>query len=150
MSWRQARQHNCRHNWETLYLYANPIEFIKITYPTDTFRKIIGDIVSTMSNASGSKTFIQMLNLEMGSGKTHLLTLLYHLFFTLRCKYNIPLDDDIKRKLREFDYYDFKDRRIVVLPIDFRTKNFKTQLRLGLSHFAVRERIGLPRILRVG
>jgi len=60
--------------------FADPIWYIKVTYPTETFRSIIRDVTNAITSG---KTYALLLNLDMGSGKTHLLTLLYHLFYTL-------------------------------------------------------------------
>jgi len=115
-------------------IFANPIDFIRITYPTETFKKIIKDVTDTITSG---KIYTLLLNLDMGSGKTHLLTLLYHLFYTLPCLYppNNPNTSheirEIRARLREFDPdYDFigsGHKPVVVLPLDFRAKNFREQ-----------------------
>jgi hypothetical protein len=115
--------------------FADPIWYVKVTYPTETFKSIIRDVTNAIISG---KTYALLLNLDMGSGKTHLLTLLYHLFYTLPCLYppNNPATAreirDILARLREFDPdYDFIGggrKPVVVLPLDFRAKNFREQV----------------------
>jgi hypothetical protein len=112
--------------------FADPTLFIRITYPTETLRSIIRDVTDAITSG---KTYTLLLNLDMGSGKTHLLTLLYHLFYTLPCLYspnNPAITGEIRARLREFDPdYDFigsGHKPVVVLPLDFGAKNFSEQV----------------------
>jgi len=111
--------------------FANPIDFIRITYPTETFKSVVRDVTGTIISGG---TKVLSLNLDMGSGKTHLLTLLYHLFYTLPCLYfNDPTTvREISGNLSNFDpNYDFIGngrKPVVVFPLDFRTKNFREQV----------------------
>jgi hypothetical protein len=115
--------------------FADPIWYVKVTYPTETFKSIIRDVTNAITSG---KTYALLLNLDMGSGKTHLLTLLYHLFYTLPCLYppNNPATireiRDVLTRLRELDPdYDFIGsgrKPVVVLPLDFRAKNFREQV----------------------
>ena len=59
--------------------YHRPRTFFALTYPTANFLKIVKSVVQTFVNGGAKGVF---LNLDMGSGKTHLLTLLLHLFAT--------------------------------------------------------------------
>jgi len=111
--------------------FANPIDFIRITYPTETFKSVVRDVTGTIISGG---TKVLFLNLDMGSGKTHLLTLLYHLLYTLPCPYfNDPNTvREISGNLSNFDpNYDFIGngrKPVVVFPLDFRTKNFREQV----------------------
>jgi predicted AAA+ superfamily ATPase len=57
-------------------IYVDPEEFINITYPTDTIRKIVNEVVEAFVAGTG-KTII--LPSAFGGGKTHIMILLYHL-----------------------------------------------------------------------
>jgi len=116
--------------------FADPIWYIKVTYPTETLRSIIRDVTNAITFG---KTYALLLNLDMGSGKTHLLTLLYHLFYTLPHLYpsNDPAVREISARLHDFDpNYDFIGSRrnlVVVFPLDFRTKNFREQVNAWIA-----------------
>jgi len=52
--------------------------FVKTTVLTDTFKTILGGVFSALSR---NGEFTKWLNLDMGSGKTHLLTLITYLLY---------------------------------------------------------------------
>jgi hypothetical protein len=111
-------------------IFADPIHFIRITYPTETLKSVIRDVTGTIISGG---TKVLFLNLDMGSGKTHLLTSLYHLFYTLPRFYsNDPTVREISDKLSNFDPdYDFMGNgrnSVAVFPLDFRAKNFREQV----------------------
>jgi hypothetical protein len=58
-------------------LFHMPSMFFRMTYPTNNFVNILKTIINNLGSKSFSSLF---LNLDMGSGKTHLLTLILHLF----------------------------------------------------------------------
>lgn len=57
-------------------VYVDPEEFINITYPTDTIKKILGEVIESFISGTGKAI---MLPSAYGGGKTHIMILLYHL-----------------------------------------------------------------------
>ena len=57
-------------------MYVDPDEFISITYPTDTIRKLVSEIVDAFTAGAGK---VIVLPSTFGGGKTHAMILLYHL-----------------------------------------------------------------------
>ncbi len=108
--------------------YVNPDYFLKITHFTDNFRKILGDIFVALNNGG---TYTTMLNLDMGTGKTHLMALIFHLFSTVPRKYK-ELEISARNKvvaLRELGYDIKASIRTAILPIDFRHPSFKDMVK---------------------
>ena len=108
--------------------YVNPDYFLKITHLTDNFRKIMGDIFVALNNGG---TYTTMLNLDMGTGKTHLMTLVFHLFSTVPRSYK-ELEISARNKLnalRELGYDYRMTTRTAILPIDFRHPSFKDMVK---------------------
>jgi len=97
--------------------YYKPSVFFELTYPSDNFLSVLRSVVDTLRNKSIASIF---LNLDMGSGKTHLLTLLLHLF----ASYNLAPEqlsgylDDYKSKT---GYDENLARKTVVFAFDLRT-----------------------------
>jgi len=75
---------------ENKLLGAHGILFIKSTVLTDTFRELLVKVFEALRS---NKPFTAWLNLDMGSGKTHLLTLLTYLIYS----YN-----NLKEELEEY------------------------------------------------
>jgi hypothetical protein len=97
--------------------YYKPSVFFELTYPSDNFVRVLKSVVETLRNKSVASIF---LNLDMGSGKTHLLTLLLHLF----ASYNLAPQqlsgylDDYKSKT---GYDENLAGKTVVFAFDLRT-----------------------------
>jgi hypothetical protein len=99
--------------------YVNPDYFMKITYLTKNFEQILKDIFIALNNGG---TYATMLNFDMGTGKTHLMALIFHLFTTIPNKYD-TLSISIPTKLgrlRELGYNIDITKRTAVLAIDLR------------------------------
>jgi hypothetical protein len=63
--------------YEEGWSFYKPSLFFSLTHPTSNFINILKTIIDNLSSKGVAAIF---LNLDMGSGKTHLLTLLLHLF----------------------------------------------------------------------
>jgi hypothetical protein len=99
--------------------YVNPDYFMKITYLTNNFEQILRDIFIALNNGG---TYATMLNFDMGTGKTHLMTLIFHLFSTIPNKYDtlrISMPAKLER-LRILGYNIDITKRTAVLAIDLR------------------------------
>jgi len=116
--------------------YHRPSIFFALTYPTQNFLKIVESVVQTFVNGGAKGIF---LNLDMGSGKTHLLTLLLHLFATCNLVPDQCTDiQDYKRV-----GYDTKlAEKTVVFAFDLRTPKTVYSHQLKLTKIIL-ERMGL-------
>ena len=65
---------------EQLVGFSNPQIFLGITEITSQFKSLLEDVINGFQGNISRYIF---LNVEMGSGKTHFLILLLHLFYTL-------------------------------------------------------------------
>lgn len=84
--------------------------FVATTVPTENLKRIVGGIFDALREG---KTFAKWLNLDMGSGKTHLLTFLL---------YSLYAYDALAEYLREYGWIDAEvARHTAVLAIDLRT-----------------------------
>ncbi|MCQ4448712.1 MAG: hypothetical protein NO076_05670 [Sulfolobales archaeon] len=103
--------------------YYKPSVFFELTYPSDNFLSVLRSVVEALRNRGFASIF---LNLDMGSGKTHLLTLLLHLF----ASYNLAPEqlscylDDYKSKT---GYDENLARKTVVFAFDLRTPKLATK-----------------------
>jgi len=103
-----------------------PSIFFALTYPTQNFLKIVESVVQTFVNGGAKGIF---LNLDMGSGKTHLLTLLLHLFATCNL---VPDQCTDIQDYKRVDYDIKLAEKTVVFAFDLRTPKtvFSHQLKL--------------------
>ena len=60
-------------------VYKNPGEFFERTYLTKNLRGLAGQVVRRLSNIQLETSAVFNLSTQFGGGKTHALTLLYHL-----------------------------------------------------------------------
>jgi len=103
--------------------YHKPSIFFKLTYPSDNFMRVLKSVVEALRNRGVASIF---LNLDMGSGKTHLLTLLLHLF----ASYNLAPEqlsgylDNYKAKA---GYSEALASKTVVFAFDLRTPGLATR-----------------------
>jgi len=103
--------------------YYKPSVFFKLTYPSDNFMSVLKSIVEALRNRGVASIF---LNLDMGSGKTHLLTLLLHLF----ASYNLApeqLSDYLGDYKPRTGYDENLARKTVVFAFDLRTPRLATR-----------------------
>jgi predicted RecB family endonuclease len=110
------------------YPYVNPDYYLKNTVFTDNFKKVLEDIFSALENGG---TYATMLNLDMGTGKTHLMALIFHLYSTIPPKYEelkISARNKIKA-LEDLGYSLKTSRSTAILPIDFRHSSFKDMIK---------------------
>jgi hypothetical protein len=104
--------------------YYKPSVFFKLTHPSDNFLSVLKSVVEVLSSSGGVASIF--LNLDMGSGKTHLLTLLLHLF----ASYNLAPEqlsgylDDYKSRT---GYSESLAGRTVVFAFDLRTPRLATR-----------------------
>ena len=104
--------------------YYKPSVFFKLTHPSDNFMSVLKSVVEVLSSSGGVASIF--LNLDMGSGKTHLLTLLLHLF----ASYNLAPEqlsgylDDYKSRT---GYREDLAGRTVVFAFDLRTPRLATR-----------------------
>jgi hypothetical protein len=114
--------------------YYKPSVFFELTYPSDNFMSVLKSVVEALRNRGVASIF---LNLDMGSGKTHLLTLLLHLF----ASYNLAPEqlsgylDDYKSKT---GYDENLARKTVVFAFDLRTPRLATRY-LKLTEILLRK-----------
>jgi len=103
--------------------YYKPSVFFELTYPSDNFISVLKSVVEALRNRGVASIF---LNLDMGSGKTHLLTLLLHLFasYTLAPEQLSDYLDDYKSKT---GYDENLARKTVVFAFDLRTPRLATR-----------------------
>jgi hypothetical protein len=103
--------------------YYKPSVFFELTYPSDNFISVLKNVVEALRNRGVASIF---LNLDMGSGKTHLLTLLLHLFasYTLAPEQLSDYLDDYKSKT---GYDENLARKTVVFAFDLRTPRLATR-----------------------
>ena len=103
--------------------YYKPSVFFKLTHPSGNFMSVLKSVVEALGSGGVASIF---LNLDMGSGKTHLLTLLLHLF----ASYNIAPEqlsgylDDYKSRT---SYSESLADRTVVFAFDLRTPRLATR-----------------------
>lgn len=84
--------------------------FVAATVPTENLRRVVGEVFEALR---GGKTFAKWLNLDMGSGKTHLLTFLL---------YSLYAYDALAEYLREYKWVDGRAARsTAVFAADLRT-----------------------------
>jgi hypothetical protein len=63
--------------------YANPQAFIELTQPTESMSAVLSHVLGAVQGTR--RRFVAMLlDADMGSGKTHLLAFLLHLFYSLK------------------------------------------------------------------
>jgi len=92
------------HN-EARHLKEEGISFVETTILTDTFRKILEKVFEALH---GNSVLTKWLNLDMGSGKTHLLALITYLLYAydsfeeLEEYHRLGLDRDIAKKAALF------------------------------------------------
>jgi len=103
--------------------YYKPSVFFGLTYPSDNFMSVLKSAVEALRNRGVASIF---LNLDMGSGKTHLLTLLLHLF----ASYNLApeqLSDYLDDYKSRTGYDENLARKTVVFAFDLRTPRLATR-----------------------
>jgi len=104
-------------------LYYKPSVFFELTHPSDNFMSVLKSVVEALGNRGVVSI---LLNLDMGSGKTHLVTLLLHLF----ASYNLAPEqlsgylDDYKSRT---GYSESLAGRTVVFAFDLRTPRLATR-----------------------
>jgi len=97
--------------------YYKPSIFFSLTHPTENFIKVLKSIVESLKSGGTTALF---LNLDMGSGKTHLETLMLHLFVSCNIapqQCHGYLEDYRERA----GYSEDLARRTVVFAFDLRT-----------------------------
>ncbi len=109
--------------------YSNPQFFIELTYPTDSMKTVFSLVFGAM-RARRSRFAALLLDADMGSGKTHLLALLLHLFYSLKkwTHYKRALRTDLEKLLGED--IAVLDESTAVLAVDLKTGNAAETLRL--------------------
>jgi hypothetical protein len=103
--------------------YYKPSVFFELTHPSDNFMSVLKSIVEALRSRGVVSIF---LNLDMGSGKTHLLTLLLHLF----ASYNLApeqLSDYLDDYKSRTGYNEDLARKTVVFAFDLRTPSLATR-----------------------
>ena len=103
--------------------YYKPSVFFKLTHPSDNFISVLKSVVESLRNRGVASIF---LNLDMGSGKTHLLTLLLHLFasYILTPEQLSSYLDDYKPRT---GYNETLANKTVVFAFDLRTPRLATR-----------------------
>jgi len=111
--------------------YYKPSVFFKLTHPSDNFISVLKSVVESLRNRGVASIF---LNLDMGSGKTHLLTLLLHLFasYILTPEQLSSYLDDYKPRT---GYNETLANKTVVFAFDLRTP------RLAIRYLKLTEKL---------
>jgi len=103
--------------------YHKPSIFFKLTHPSDNFMSVLKNVVEALRSRGIASIF---LNLDMGSGKTHLLTLLLHLF----ASYNLA-PEQLSGYLNDYKtrtgYSEALANKTVVFAFDLRTPRLATR-----------------------
>jgi hypothetical protein len=103
--------------------YHKPSIFFKLTHPSDNFMSVLKNVVEALRSRGVASIF---LNLDMGSGKTHLLTLLLHLF----ASYNLA-PEQLSGYLNDYKtrtgYSEALANKTVVFAFDLRTPRLATR-----------------------
>jgi hypothetical protein len=103
--------------YEGEWPFYKPSTFFRLTHPTNNFINVLKTVIDNLSSGSVATIF---LNLDMGSGKTHLLTLLLHLFAScsLSPEQFFEYIDEYKIKA---GYSEALARQTIVVAFDLRT-----------------------------
>jgi hypothetical protein len=120
--------------------YANTDEFLRLTQLTSNFKAVLKAVHSALGSRSSLSLF---LDLDMGSGKTHLLTLILHLYAACPEDFMLYLPL-LEEYIREGCYSPQLAKDAVVLAFDLRTPGevYRSPLKLlarQLKRVGVRE-----------
>ena len=109
--------------------YANPQRFIDLTQPTESMSVILTQVLGAVQGTRG-RFVAMLLDADMGSGKTHLLALLLHLFYSLKkqSKYRHELGAALAQLLGNGVAALNKD--VAVLAVDMKTGSASESLKL--------------------
>jgi hypothetical protein len=109
--------------------YANPQLFIELTQPTESMSAVLSRVLGAIRGTHG-RFAAMLLDADMGSGKTHLLTLLLHLFYSLKKwpQFRHKLGAALAQLLG--DGIDALDEPAAVLAVDLKTGNTSETLKL--------------------
>jgi len=109
--------------------YANPQLFIELTQPTKSMSAVLTQVLGAVQGTRG-RFVAMLLDADMGSGKTHLLALLLHLFYSLKKwpKLRRGLGPALARLLGEG--IDALDAPVAVLAVDMKTGSASETLQL--------------------
>jgi len=109
--------------------YADPEHFIELTQPTESMSAVLSHVLGALKGTQNR--FVAMfLDADMGSGKTHFLTLLLHMFYSLK---KWP---QLKRRLGSAlaqllgEGVVALDKPVAVLAVDMKTGTASEALRL--------------------
>ena len=109
--------------------YANPQAFIELTQPTQSMSAVLTHVLGALQGTQ--RRFVAMLlDADMGSGKTHLLALLLHLFYSLKKwpRFRRGLGAALAQLLGEGA--DVLDAPAAVLAVDMKTGSASETLKL--------------------
>jgi hypothetical protein len=109
--------------------YANPQLFIEMTQPTESMSAVLSQVLGAVKGTRG-RFAAMFLDADMGSGKTHLLALLLHLFYSLKKwpQFRPRLGAALAQLLGE--NIDAVDKDVAVLAVDLKTGTASETLRL--------------------
>ena len=109
--------------------HANPQLFIEITQPTGSMSAVLSQVLGAVKGTRG-RFAAMLLDADMGSGKTHLLALFLHLFYSLK-KWP-QLRSKLGAALAQLlgDNIDAIDEDVAVLAVDLKTGAASETLKL--------------------
>jgi hypothetical protein len=109
--------------------YANPQLFIELTQPTESMSAVLSRVLGAIRGTHG-RFAAMLLDADMGSGKTHLLTLLLHLFYSLKKwpQFRHKLGAALAQLLG--DGVDALDKPVAVFAADLKTGSASDALQL--------------------
>ncbi len=107
--------------------YADPHLFIELTQPTESMSAVLSHVLGALLGTRG-RFVAMLLDADMGSGKTHLLTLLLHAFYSLKKWPRRGLGAALAQLLG--DGIDALDKPVAVLAVDLKTGNASESLKL--------------------
>jgi len=101
------------------HLSSEAIGFIESTVITENFERILKEVYTAVARGG---TFKMFLNVDMGFGKTHLLT---YALYTLYGREDLlkSVDPDIRKRLESLGLSEIGRKKIVIFAFDFRNLN---------------------------
>jgi len=101
------------------HLSGEAIEFIESTVITENFERILREVYAAVARGG---TFKMFLNVDMGFGKTHLLT---YILYTLYGREDLlrTVDPDVRRRLENLGLGEAGRRKVALFAFDFRHLN---------------------------
>ena len=120
---------------EVSYEFLDPVTFLLLTHFREPVKEALGAINTALQSVGGG--VVLSLTHAMGLGKTHFLTILYHLYVNIPDRWEKlaslvmqrPDVEDLLKTLRDINYKVDVARKTLVIPIDLK------YLPVGYNHY---------------